>query len=104
MVTSKRNERKMTNDDHTTATKIPLGPVEKIRQKKASLAAQLALLEQEEKIALEQAAKAGTGRLVSAMQKENFGMITKGDATRFSKLLAKIGFARTLEILSKADG
>ena len=76
----------------------------KFQSRRAALQAQLALLDQEEKTALKKLERAGTERLVAAMDKETFGTVSKGDATKFAKLVAKLGFASALARLEQSNG
>lgn len=75
---------------------------EKFRAKREALQSALAQLDADEKAEREALAKAGTDRLVAAMGKEKFGSISKGEATRFAKVVAKLGFANALARLEQA--
>ena len=74
----------------------------KFQSKRAALQAQLALLDEEEKAAKDAQERVGTERLIAAMSKEKFGTVSKGDATRFAKLVAKLGLQAALERLGAA--
>lgn len=68
----------------------------RLAQNREAIRAQAAALDAEEKALRKAMAREGAERLVAAFGRHDLGEISKGDATRFAKVVAALGFAGAL--------
>jgi hypothetical protein len=75
-------------------------PTEKFEQKRAALQKQLAALDEKERAFHAKMQREGSERLAAAISRVSVGACSKGEATKLSKRIEKLGVVAAIERLS----